>query len=271
MSPVKIIVATIVGLLALLLLFVAFDIAFGVLLFQLARLTGIEALGGISSVWVLILAAILLPRNWKCLPIRYRCHGSVFVNASPGAVWDAVCLRARHDSYHAAAERIVPVAGSADEFQFHLHPSFGDEDSPVPVLNVRQVEAVPGRYLKSVNLNAGDFQMFSQDVESSEIFIEPRDGGCEVTFCENLARLSLTAIPALLYLNPARDEAKRLKAWVEGEPDTSRMTQWMRDMEAEGRSPELARDFHIAAITACVVLALFALGLLFGLTQMNAA
>ena len=55
----------------------------------------------------------------------------------------------------------------------------------------------------------------------------------EVSTVEHLARITPGMVLAFLYLNPAKDGLKRLKAGVEGQPDPSHLGAWLDDIDPE--------------------------------------
>jgi hypothetical protein len=198
----------------------------------LARLPGLGFLDGISGwIWPVLLA-IAWMRGWLVINRPYNCHGEIVINAEVEDIWDHIRPRVRANTFHGGFGRIVGLPGEPDRFDMILDPRLLDNETNQTDRLQVCISAQDARgYIRLTYLNADQFPLFAKESVSTEYFLDPVEDGTKVTMVESLARITPTMVIAFLYLNPAKDGLKRLKATVEGLPDPSRMGGWMDDMD----------------------------------------
>lgn len=235
-------------------LYVICGLLFRLPLIAIDALTGRTEIAEWGSVLFPIFLVVAFHKDWLAIPRPYQCRGDIWIDASPSAVWDHVRPRARSSTFHSGFDRIDACPGEPDRFDLVIDGRMGDEGVPVPDrLQVRITEEEPKAYLQMKPLNAAAFPLFAKDNVQTEYFLTPEDGGTRVTMKDTLSRITPVMIIAFLYMNPARDGLKRLKAFAEGTPDPSRMGAWMEELDGEGvPGPEVRRTLNFAAGTVIV-------------------
>ncbi len=234
--------ASVVTVLVLVTIF-AVSLAADAVVSFLAHAPGLGFLDGVSRwVWpgLLIFA---WARGWLVINRPYNCHGSIEIDASIDDIWDHIRPQARLGTFHTGFERIVGLPGEPDRFDFILDARLRDDGAnKTDRLQARISGEDAPRYLKLTYLNAADFPLFARDTVSSEYFLHQVEGGVEVSIVERLARITPAMVLAFLYLNPARDGLKRLKAAVEGQSNPSHLGAWLDDIEPESIDPRGSAD-----------------------------
>jgi len=198
----------------------------------LARLSGLGFLDEISSwIWPVLLV-IAWNRGWLVINRPYNFHRKIVINAEVEDVWDHIRPRVRANTFHSGFGRIVGLPGEPDRFDMILDPRLlDDETNQTDRLQVCISEKETRCYIKLTYLNADQFPLFAKESVSTEYFLDPVEDGTKVTMVERLARITPTMVIAFLYLSPAKDGLKRLKAIVEGLPDPSRMGGWLDEID----------------------------------------
>jgi len=261
MSNLKIALCAALAVIVVVGLFVGIDLAFALVMTTAGYFLGLPWMGEISVLW-LILAFWVLPKDWMAINRIYRCTGSAIINAPIETVWDEVRLRPRGASYRPVVRQISADLTQPDLFHYHIDPRLTGADTNHPErISVQVTDMEPHGYLRIEYPQTNNLPSWSRDLICSEVTLAQRENGVEVTFIETLRRLTVPAIFSLMFLNPCRDTAARLKAWVEGTEDPSWMGQFMTNIGPDGTPPEAMRTgIMVASVTAIAVLTAITLG-----------
>ena len=263
MSNLRIAISTALAVIVIVCLFVGVDLAFAVAMTATGYYLETPWMAEVSVLW-LILAFWVLPKDWMAINRAYACRGNAFVAAPIEQVWDAVQLRPRTDNFRPVVSKITADLIHMDRYHYHLDPRMRSQSETHPNhVTVQVTDAHKHSYLRLEYPSASTLTGLTKDIVSSEIFLEPRPGGVEVTFVENLHRLSIPTLFSLMFINPSKDAAMRLKSWIEGTPDQSRLGRFMDQIGADGDlSKNAQRGVMVAGVTGFVMLSAIAFGII---------
>lgn len=263
MSLLKVALYTAIAVVLIVCLFVGIDLAFALVMTFAGHALGLPWMGEISVLW-LILAFWVLPKDWMAINRTYRCVGSSLIDAPLAQIWDEIRPRPRGASYRPVVSRITADLSLPNRFYYYFDPRLTGEGTGQPnriAVDVTDME--DGAYLRTEYPQTLSLPSWARDVTCSEVFLEQKDEGVEVTFVETLRRLTVPAIFSLTFLNPCRDTARRLKACVEGTEDPSWMGRFMAGIGPDGSPPpEMRRGVLVASLTAIAVLTAISLGVI---------
>lgn len=261
MSHLKIALCTSLAVIVIVCLFAGIDLAFAIVMTTAGHFLGMPWMGEISVLW-LILAFWVLPKDWMAINRTYRCTGSSVVDAPIDQVWDEVRLRPRGANYRPVVSRISADLSKADLFHFHLDPRLANENSNQSQrVAVQVTDLEPNAYMRLEYPPTDALPSWSRDLICSEVHLAQRDHGVEVTFTETLRRLTIPAIFSMMFINPCRDSAARLKSWIEGTEDPSWMGRFMANLGPDGTPPpEMRSGILVASVTAIAVLTAITIG-----------
>lgn len=253
--------------------FVAFDLLITWIAVKIGTALGIKSLLTFDGSWWVLIALMFLPKGWIFKRLRlnrpYVCHATTDIDAPIAEVWDMYRLRPRTD-YHSPTMPVVEaVAGKPDHFDLVVDDRF-TTDGDIPArIQMRVDETIENFYIRMTCLNADTLPLFGKDLENTEIWMERVEGKTRVTYAENLSQLSLTAVAAFLFLNPAKDGLKQVKSRLEGTEDTSWMTKSMNDVGPNGEASAASIQTQIMIMAAVTIvgtaLCFGAVGLVFWL------
>lgn len=236
MRPVKIIAFTLIVLIAVFALMLAANFLLLELSLVLLTHVGID-LSDTVGIWggTILLLAILyvMPKHWITWNRRFECHGSTVIDAPLDQVWDWLHIHERDDYFASATKCIRKAPGTEDEFLMLSGDGPIGDKTPDHV-HIRMIDEVPKEYIAYQVLNVEQLPLFGKDHMMTEILLKQQQDGVKVTYIENLARLTIRAFFALLFLNPARDTVTLLKAQIEGTEKPSRLKKWIKCLGPEG-------------------------------------
>jgi hypothetical protein len=261
MRNFKIALYTALAVVVVVCLFVGVDLAFAVAMTTTGHFLGLPWMAEISVLW-LIIAFWILPKDWLAINRIYRCHGSAMIDAPIAQVWDAVVLRPRGATYRPVVTKITADLVEPDRYVYHFDTRVSADAAGQGARVVVDVtDAQPNAYLRTEYPHTSSLPSWSRDILCSEVTLEQTDAGVKVTFVETLRRLTVPTIFSLMFLNPCKDTAQRLKSWVEGTDDPSWMGRFMAGVGADGTPPEELRSgVVVASVTAVVVLSAVVFG-----------
>lgn len=214
-----------------------------------------------ASILWLILVFWVLPKDWAARKKPYRSYGSALIDAPIADIWEEVRLRPRGESYRPVVSRIIADPNDTSLFYYEFKADLGEEAPTLAPrrMAVRVVEEEAERFLLTEYPKADDVPAWARDIISSEVHLEQREDGVEVTFVENLSRLSIAMMFSLFFINPCRDTAVRLKAVMEGGDDPSWMGRFMANVGPDGTPSAAVRNgvtiVGLSAITTATVIA----------------
>ncbi len=272
MGAAKIITFTLAAIFILLIAMIGANAILSALVFGLLSLTGID-LAKVFDGWlglILIFAAVyflpnLLPSNWLAWNRKYYIQGEALIDAPLPVVWDWMQIRERNDYFSTTTSKIEQVAGTENEFRMLLDNRLNDETGTVPDhIHVRVLDEEEHEYMAYHIVNVEKMPLFGKDHLMTEVLFEQQENGVHVRYIETLSRLTLTGFLMLLFLNPARDALKSLKAQIEGNEDTSIQYQMSDGMGENGEPPAaVKRAIHIGGITAMIAVTALAFGVMY--------
>ena len=267
MKFLKILALVFVALVVVIVGMVAIDLVFGWLLATLAAGLGLPWLQDVDVFWLVLFVALILPKGWIIKRLRgnkpYVCHATMDIEAPVGEVWDMYRLRPR-DDYHSITMPIVrAVPGISNQFELVVDGRLSKDDDIPETMKMQVDEEIENFYIRMHCMNAESLPLFGKDLVSTEIWMEEiAPNRTRVTYAENLSRLTMITVLAFLFLNPARDGLKRVKALCEGQEDTSWMTKSFNDIGPNGEvGSQAGQTATMVAVATTLVLGGFMFGL----------
>lgn len=262
MKTGKIILFTIVAIIGVITAMLGVDLIIGAVAATFARLTGIGDLDGWATVSLIVMLMWFFPRKWLAWNRKYECHGTTMIQADIAQVWRKIELTARDEYFTPSINQVRAVPGTRDEFQLMFDGPPADGIMPA-FLHVRVTEDRRYEYLAYRTLNAHELPLFGKDHLMTEFLLSQQEDGVRVTMIETLSRITLGSFLAFLFLNPAKDGLKSLKAQLEGTQDVSMMTRMANDMGPHGEpSQEIRRAIWVSSVTAVVFTATLTVGVM---------
>lgn len=273
MRPSKIILFTILVLLVLLIAMIGINAIFGLLAFAVMSATGMDLdtlLGGWGGVLLVVLVAYLFPKDLLAWNRKYYIQGETIIDAPIEKVWDWMQIRERDDYFSSSTKKIRKIPGTRDDYQMMFDERLNDEDDDIPNhIHVRLLDEEPHEYMAYHVVNVEKMPLFGKDHLMTEVLLNQQEDGVRVRYIETLSRLTLGGFFALLFLNPARDSLRSLKAQMEGTQDPSLMNRVLQGMSDEGEpSDEVKRATHISGITAMVVVTAMTAGVIYVVSRL---
>ncbi len=258
MRPAKIIVFTIIALLIVLGALVGANALVALLLIAIDQALGLnltEKLGGFGGSILLLWLIWMMPKDWLSWNKTYECRGTAHIAAKPEDVWHQMRLRERENYFTPGIGQIRAIPGSDDEFEMHFVEQLEDEDIGCPKFaHAKLVDEVENEYLAYQVLNVDEMPSFGRDHLMTEIILERQEDGTKVTYIDTLSRIRPTTFLALLFLNPARDALRSLKAQMEGTEDPSILVKLVNSVDENGApTGEVKSALWVAGATAMVV------------------
>lgn len=235
-------------------------------------LTGLDVTEAVSG-WggTLLLAAliVLFPRDLLAWNRKYCIEGEVVIDASIEEVWDWLHIREREDYFSTSTRRITAIPGKHDEFRMLFDDRLKDPDVTMPDhIHVRVLDEEPYEYMAFHAVNAEDMPLFGKDHLMTEVLLEQLLDGVRVRYLETLSRVTIGCFFALLFLNPARDAMRSLKAQIEGTQNPSVMYEMLESFDPEIQGAfGMNRAVQVAALTAMLLLTVAASGLVWFILQ----
>lgn len=273
MRPSKIIVFTIFAIFVLIIAMLGINFIFGAMALAVLSLTGIDLatiLGGWGGIILIALVAYLFPKDLLAWNRKYYIQGETVIAAPIDQVWDWLQIRERDNYFTSSTKRIRKVAGTSDEFHMLFDERLNDDTDDIPShIHVRLLDEEPNEYMAYHVVNVDKMPLFGKDHLMTEVLLNEQEDGVRVRYIETLSRLTLGGFLALLFLNPARDSMRSLKAQMEGTQDPSLMSRVVAGMGEDGEpSNEVKRATHIGGITAMVVSTALVAGLLYFISRL---
>ena len=203
----------------------------------LAGVAGIE-LSYSLTIWggfVLFFGALfVMPRDWLAWNGKYCVEGETIIEAPIEEVWDNLQLRPRDNYFNTVTRSIRAVPGKPDEFKLMFDQRLIGADAQAPDhIHVRLLDEEKYEYIAFHALNAHRMPLFGKDHLMAEILLEQQLDGVRVRYMETLSRVTLGAFLALMFLNPARDAVRALKAQCERDDRQSVMDEMLAKLEAD--------------------------------------
>lgn len=221
MRPAKIIFFTIIASTLLVFMLSVGAFAMSIATIAIADFAGIEPNHGVRVFGGLVLflgIVRLVPRDKLALNRKFCIEGEVIIDAPIEDVWNRVNLRERSDYFNPVIRQVRAVPGAPQEFKLLFKKGMACALAACPdSLRVRLLDEEIYEYMAFHAVNAKQMPLFGKDHRMTEILLEQQLDGVRVRYIETLSRITLGTLLALIFLNPARDTLRSLKAQIEKE------------------------------------------------------
>ena len=243
-----------------------------IVLYILANvLSVLPGLGWVEG-WMIFVAALIfgphIPERFTTLPFAREIRGSVVIDAPLAEVWHRVMPRAGAEHYLNTIKQVDDLGPGT------VGLTFQDPDANVPRAPLRtRIDILdPMTHFRLTYENSADYPSWTADLVSSEYLFEDLDGRTRLTLVESLDKLRLSALAALIALNPCKDALRRAKALCEGKKDKSWIGRLANQLEPDiAGKTELQSNARSVGFMMCVLVAVLFTAMIYGVLALATA
>lgn len=171
----KILALVTVGLVAVIIAMVLFDLIIMAALAALASAFNMPWMGELDGFWVLLLVVLLMPKAWIWNRLGwnkpYVCHATDVINAPVGDVWDMYRLRPRTDYHSAAMPTVLAVPDTTDEFDLLVDSRLNQDDDVLTMVKMKVDEMIENFYIRMHCINKDTLPLVGKDLVDTEIWM----------------------------------------------------------------------------------------------------
>lgn len=268
MKNVKLVFRTIATILVLILIGCVFLLLAHIVFKTFVSLFGISWDFSLTMVCLIVLK-LFLPAKWQVIPVRFSMRGRALIDTNPAEVWARMYPQAGGDYFLTTVDHIKSAPDRPNGVDIYLDDRLKDEQSQAPVMIQANITHLSkGHSLRLEYQNAENLPLFGKQTESTDYKIEQKGEMVEFQIIENFKGLSISGLLALLFLNPAKDGARRMKALCEGGPDVSVLGGLWTQIENEGPDRAFGNVATIIMATVAVFATMLCLVVAWGVMQL---